>query len=149
MGCPEFGGLAVFGSPFRRWPPILRSAQRFGLIDRIILKAELNDYNLKNYTQAWHTPDWKADLYVFYKIGDKIRLDADIFMFGETNALLPGNEEGAIDGIMDMNAGITYNYSKNISLFVNLNNLSDTVYKRWYNYPGYGFNVIGGLALSL
>ncbi len=53
-----------------------------------------------------------------------------------------------LKGFVDMNIGLDYRYTKNISLFVNLNNLTNNQYQRWVNLPVYGFNVMGGLTVS-
>jgi outer membrane receptor protein involved in Fe transport len=52
--------------------------------------------------------------------------------------------EVKLDAFTDINLGIEYRYKKHISAFVNFNNLANNSYQRWYNYPVYGFNLLGG-----
>ena len=47
--------------------------------------------------------------------------------------------------IADANLGVEYRYNKRISAFVNVNNLAAQRYKRWYNYPVQGLQVMGGV----
>jgi outer membrane receptor protein involved in Fe transport len=53
-----------------------------------------------------------------------------------------------MDAYADLNLGVEYRYSKNVSAFINFNNILNNKYERWYRYPVYGFNMLGGLTLT-
>ena len=48
-------------------------------------------------------------------------------------------------GIVDINLGAEYRYSKMLSFFVNFNNIANTRYYRWEKYPSQRFNLMAGL----
>lgn len=48
----------------------------------------------------------------------------------------------------DVGLGGEYNIVQRLSLFLNINNLFNNKYERWYNYEAYGFNIFGGLRVK-
>jgi outer membrane receptor protein involved in Fe transport len=56
-----------------------------------------------------------------------------------------GAESEKLPVIADINIGADYRISKDFSAFIDLNNLTNQTYQRWFNYPTYGFNVIAGV----
>ena len=53
-----------------------------------------------------------------------------------------------IKGYVDISFGVDYRYSKVLSVFLNLNNITASKYSRWYNYPSYTFGAMAGLSYS-
>ena len=51
-------------------------------------------------------------------------------------------------GYTDINLGVEYRYTKVLSGFVNISNLTGSRYYRWYNYPNYRFQIMGGVSYS-
>ncbi|MDI9357986.1 MAG: hypothetical protein QM528_03450 [Phycisphaerales bacterium] len=49
----------------------------------------------------------------------------------------------------DMNIGLSYQIIKNLGVWVQLNNIFNNQYQRWNQYTVLGFNVLGGLKISL
>ena len=49
---------------------------------------------------------------------------------------------------IDANIGIEYRYSKVLSAFINLNNITASKKYYWNFYPTQGFNILGGLTYS-
>jgi hypothetical protein len=115
---------------------------------RIYLDGTYAAYNMDNAAQAYHLPAIRADLDVQYDIGDKLILKAVVITMMERYALDRTGADKKMDDIIDANVGLTYKYSKNISLFCNLNNLAGQNYEIWNQYPTYGFNFLAGLAIS-
>jgi hypothetical protein len=50
--------------------------------------------------------------------------------------------------IIDFNLGFEYRYSKILSGFVNINNLTAGRYQNWYNYPNQRFNLMAGITYA-
>jgi outer membrane receptor protein involved in Fe transport len=46
--------------------------------------------------------------------------------------------------IFDANIGAEYALKPNFRFFATVSNLTATNYQRWYNYPVYGLNFMGG-----
>ncbi|MGB0850244.1 MAG: hypothetical protein ACPGTP_03290, partial [Bacteroidia bacterium] len=55
----------------------------------------------------------------------------------------------SLDAINDVNVGMEYRYKKNISGFVNVNNILNQRYEIWNNYRAQGLNVLAGVTFSL
>jgi hypothetical protein len=50
--------------------------------------------------------------------------------------------------VSDLNLGLEFQVAKNINVWVQMNNLLNTKYERWNQYPVYGFNMLGGVVFS-
>nr|MBP6661169.1 hypothetical protein [Chitinophagales bacterium] len=53
-----------------------------------------------------------------------------------------------IKGLIDINLSANYFITKNIGVFVDVNNVAFQKWQRYYNYPTYQFQVIAGAKLS-
>jgi hypothetical protein len=99
------------------------------------------------YSRPTFTTQWN----IGYNMSDKFLWKAQVYTMNKREtAVLTGTGlvQETLKGIVDLNLGLDYRYSKNISLFVNLNNISNNQYQRWVNLPVYGFNVLGGLTVT-
>jgi outer membrane receptor protein involved in Fe transport len=75
-------------------------------------------------------------------------MTADIFGVNKSYALLPGDITEEIKGAVDLNISAMYVYSKYFNIFVNVNNIANYKYQRYYNYPSYGIQALAGLSFS-
>jgi hypothetical protein len=48
-------------------------------------------------------------------------------------------------GGTDLSAGAEFKLNKQFSVWLDFDNLLNSQYERWNNYPVYGFQVIGGV----
>lgn len=53
-----------------------------------------------------------------------------------------------LKGLIDVNLSANYFITKNIGVFVDVNNLGFQKWPRFYKYPTYQFQVIGGVKLA-
>jgi hypothetical protein len=83
-----------------------------------------------------------------YRFNQKLSMQADVFGVNKSFALLPTGSEAEIKGAVDMNVSAVYTYSKYFNIFVNVNNLASFKYQRYYNYPSYGIQALGGLSFT-
>jgi len=98
-------------------------------------------------------PTFETKINLMYNIGDMFILKADVFTMNQRYALLMGANGTSTDvtlkGLVDLNAGIDFRYTKTVTVFLNVNNITNNMYQRWYTtYPSYGFNLLGGLAVT-
>jgi hypothetical protein len=49
---------------------------------------------------------------------------------------------------LDLNAGVEFKITRQLNLWLQLNDLFNDKYERWHQYPVYGFNVLGGIVFS-
>lgn len=114
-----------------------------------LLKGFYNYYDLDNIEQAWHKPDYEITLSTKYNLKDKIIVDLNAFALGKRYAYHPLDEAIELNGIVDINLGLEYRYSKILSGFVRLNNIASTKYYQWNYYPEHRFNFMIGITYSL
>ncbi|NND04781.1 MAG: hypothetical protein HKN87_00255 [Saprospiraceae bacterium] len=108
--------------------------------------AVYNIYDTKNAAEAWYLPQLQANVGVAYLAFDqKLRLKADVFVNDPVpfEDDLPFGEEPNL--LLDVSLGADFFFTENVGLFLHLNNLAANNYRRWYNYPTYGLNVLGGI----
>ena len=115
------------------------------------LSANLYRYSTDVEAEAWHKPNFDASLTARYSISNKIVAQASIFTF--TKSYAKTYENGTmiikeIDAMIDFNLGFEYRYSKILSGFVNINNLTAGRYQNWYNYPNQRFNLMAGITYA-
>ena len=103
-----------------------------------------NFYKLPENTHAWHISPLKLNLNASYKLADKVKLNLAINSWGSQKYLL-GSKTNLMDGAVDLSLGATYNYNKNISAFVQLNNLLNQHYYSFYGFQSFGLNGLLGV----
>jgi hypothetical protein len=102
------------------------------------------------YSRPTFTTQWN----IGYNMGDKFLWKTQVYTMNKRQSAesglngLNGLKPITLKSFVDFNIGLDYRYNKNISLFVNLNNLTNNQYQRWNNLPVYGFNIIGGLGVT-
>ncbi|MBC8486271.1 MAG: TonB-dependent receptor [Bacteroidetes bacterium] len=124
-----------------------------------MLRGKYNSYFLDNEEKPWHKPALEISLSAEYNLQDKIIIKGEIFTFSKVYARTFEKVEDPpiavikeipveINGMVDVNLGVEYRYSKLLSGFINFNNILNQRYFRWYNYPSYRFNVMLGVTYS-
>ncbi|MFY9465336.1 MAG: hypothetical protein WAP48_09600 [Sediminibacterium sp.] len=76
----------------------------------------------------------KADL--FYRDGSRYKTAGGFPLTGKLGA-------GT-----DLNLGAEFGVSKQLNVWLQMNNLFNNAYQRWYQYPVFGFNVMAGVVYS-
>lgn len=123
---------------------------------RVGLVSKFYSYSMGELQNAYSRPNTEVKLNSTFNIGDKILLRADVFYVGERKGGITnpttGNKDNVteikLDPFVDMNFGIDYRYNKNVSVFLNFNNMAAVRYMRFTNYDVYGFNALGGVTLT-
>jgi hypothetical protein len=116
-------------------------------------------YDYLNWTadvqeKAWHKPGSEARLMLKYNLKDKLQANVTLLSAGSqygrsfTTDSIPQVVPVKLKGYYDFNLGLEYRYNKNLSFYVNLNNLFFSRYEQWYGYPSEKFNLLGGLTYS-
>jgi hypothetical protein len=116
-----------------------------------LFKGNYYMYNLDNEQEAWHTPQTDLSLTGKYNIQDKFIIDAGLVYTGKSYAKTWADGEvipKQLDGYTDINLGLEYRYNKNLSAFLQLNNLANKEYQRWNNYASHRFNFLVGLTYA-
>ena len=126
-------------------------SKKFNLLARL----DYYSYDPNNEAKAWHLPNVKATATGKYNIQNKISLATDIFYVSSRYAKsLDRNDERLaagvygrkLDGYVDANLRIRYNYNKKWSLFINFNNLAAQNIEQWNHYDSQRFNILAGFS---
>ncbi|MHC1776427.1 MAG: hypothetical protein AB9834_13570 [Lentimicrobium sp.] len=124
--------------------------------ERILVKAfaGFEKWSLTNDEDPWHRPVSTFGADAYYDIQKKIIARAGFTSSGKQLARIPSadREEGfvaeTVKGYTDLHLGVEYRYTKLLSAFLNFSNIFGTRYYQWYNYPGYRFQLMGGVSYS-
>lgn len=103
-------------------------------------------FDPRNEEKAWHLPALEGNASLTYSSPDeKFRFRGELYL---ANGVPYLNEEGVRDRLnplYDVSLAFDYRISKNLGLFLQLNNLANNRRERWSGYPVYGLNVLGGI----
>ncbi len=107
-------------------------------------------FNTKLEDKAWHLPSLEVNFKAVYITSDgKLKANAQVFLENGVWANIdpvPGKFEN-LNSLFDLSLGAEYWFAKNFAAFIDVNNLLDNKRERWYYYPTYGTNVLGGISL--
>ncbi len=115
--------------------------------DKFTLTAglDVNTYTgLKDNANAWHLIPLQLTGSFRWHAFKQVLLKADLFAFSGTPALSNNDTEIKLKGT-DLSAGGEFRINKKFSAWLDFNNIFDNKYQRFYKYPVYGLNVIGGI----
>lgn len=105
-----------------------------------------NFYTLDRETSAWGLPELEGNFSAIYTaLGGKASFRANAYV---ADRVPFRNVEGRIvdgEGLFDIGIGGSYYFTKNIGVFLDINNMLNNKRERWYTYPIYGLNVLGGI----
>jgi hypothetical protein len=125
------------------------------------LLANYRSFDLKTLPTAWQMPKFDMTLSGIYKATDQLKFTTDIFVVGSrtarindfvTSGITPsGNYFGdfsfiniTMDPIIDLNAGVDYQFNEKLNFFLQLNNFGFQKYEQWLGYTNKGFNGLVG-----
>jgi hypothetical protein len=118
---------------------------------RIGLSGNFYNYEISGEPEAWQMPNIDGKLNMKFNIKNKLYPHVDIVAMGiqkqRTGREPVGYTRSSLDAFYDISVGADYRFKKKLSVFVQANNLASSRYQRWYKYPVYGFNIMGGLTM--
>lgn len=117
---------------------------------RLNLKPVLS---LSSQQEAWHYVPAQMDIFGKIKITPSVLLRTDIFLRAgskviEKNPVVNTSYTKSLYTGMDMNLGGQFILRQDWDLTIDVNNLFNSAYQRWYGYQNYGTNVQVGLLYS-
>ncbi len=118
-------------------------------------RMEVLTYQTNLQEEAWNLPPYRLALGGRYSMQEKLILKAEVLFLGSRPAFRqpvppqPGELPNPsltteLDGFMDLYLGIEYRYTKRLSVFLDMSNLSASKYERWYRHPVQRGLVMGG-----
>ena len=117
-------------------------------------RIDVFTYTTDTQAEAWNLPPYKLSLGARYDFRDKLIVKLEAQFLGARKAnrqtfATSGNETVLnetvdLDGFLDLYFGAEYRYTKRLSLFFDVSNLSASKYERWYRYPVQRTLIMGG-----
>ena len=117
----------------------------------IMLKGRTHFYSMDKELEAWQKPGLEVSLEVRYTLKTKYIITGEFYWFGPRYAKTYENGNSLateMPGGLDLNLGVEYRITSDLSLFLNLRNLTGNQYQKWHNYPVQGFQVMVGGSYS-
>jgi hypothetical protein len=122
-----------------------KATNDFNLFGRV----EFRDYRLATQAQPWNLPKFKLTAGTAIHINNKVDVNGSLYFRGATKDVPFGTSQVVnIKAFADVSGGVTYKATKQISVFVQANNILNNNYQTYYNYANYGFNIFGGAGFS-
>ncbi len=130
----------------------ISGALELEMIQKLKLRLEggLYKYTSDLEPTVWNLPDFEASLFIDYQFNDKCSLVGALFYFGARDdstiydSLLIETTNETLDSFFDANLQLNFQVSSRWSTFLKVNNMTNTNYSRWNNYPVQGFQILSG-----
>jgi hypothetical protein len=113
---------------------------------------DLNSYTgLHDNAKAWGLFPLKLTGSLRWNAFKELLFKADVIAFSGAKALVANpnspteTKEKDMKGGTDLSAGAEFKLNKRFSIWLDFDNILNSQYERWNNYPVYGFQVIGGV----
>ena len=72
----------------------------------------------------------------------------DLFAWDGAPYRSPSKETRKGESGFDLNAGVEFRITRQLNLWVQMNNILNNKYERWNQYEVYGFNILGGIVFN-
>lgn len=101
-----------------------------------------------NGRKAWYKPGVEARLRGDVRVVDKLTIFADYRLEAMRYAPTGTAFSAKLDAINDLSLGANFKMSKEVGIFMHVNNLLDQRYQVYYGYPVHGFTAVVGGSVS-
>lgn len=112
--------------------------------------ANYYKYSLTYFQHAWNMPEWDATATLSYNLRDKILATFALNTMGARYATYKDPDVALkLKAHANLNFGVEYRYTKVLSFWAKINNISWDRYYEWNFYPTHNFMIMGGFTYSL
>lgn len=112
------------------------------------IAADYYAFNNISQPYLWHVPSLRIKADVMAHPIPKLTTTAYITVLGGMHARDLAFNNITLKTFADIGLGGEYQIIPRVSAFLDINNLLNNKYERWYMYPAYGLNIYGGLRLK-
>jgi hypothetical protein len=123
----------------------------FTAIENLELGAtiDVNTYSPDTLAAAWYLPNFEMNINAKYRLlDDKLTLTGELYNAGGISYLDENSDQKNTGVLFDLNFGAAYQINDKIGVFLDLNNVTNQQFQRWYKYPNFGFNMMGGITVK-
>ncbi len=123
-------------------------------------RINFNDYTMVNEREAWNLPKLKLTAMARFTLSEKLFIDAEAlfaserytktyeYATGDVSSIVDLDGQTSLPTFFDLSASAEYKATPQLGIFVKANNMFNTEYEKYINYPRLGFNFVGGLNFS-
>jgi len=112
----------------------------------IRIRGDYYTYSTDKQPVAWHKPAYRLDSYVVIKAADKLSIVPRFIVLGGMKAYdFTDKTEVDLPVALDLSTSVEYNFSGKAGAFLKLNNLLNSDYQLYYQYPVRGVQVLAGI----
>ncbi|MDP4222460.1 MAG: hypothetical protein Q8868_04030 [Bacteroidota bacterium] len=130
------------------------------ITNKLSFNSSLNlyKYTLSENEFAWNKPNWDGTLGLIYNLRNKIIAGVDLTLLGSRKLMISQSPTGwmtlapdVIEKPVHFNLGFSaeYRYTKILSFWLRVNNVSNERFYEWAFYPSQMFNFMLGFSYSL
>ncbi len=123
----------------------------FSRAETFSLQAGFNWYSFNNQTtedRAWGMIPLELNGRLRWMIMKDLWFKTDLFLWDGPLYKKPNGSSDRLAGGFDLNAGVEFRITKQLMLWAQFNNITNSKYQRWNQYEIYGFNMLGGVRLN-
>ena len=109
----------------------------------------LNQYTkLHDNPKAWGMLPLEFTATLRYEILKGLWLKGDLWQFAGAKYLGKNGQAYTGTNAFDLNAGVEFRITRQLNLWLQMNNIFNDKYERWTQYQTYGFNLLGGVVFA-
>jgi hypothetical protein len=125
----------------------LEGSARYNVANNFSLGVSAIYYNYykTTFSRVWHEPALRIKSDCSYIPVSGLVITAYATILDQIYTLNETQNVIKLDAIFDIGGGAEYNFTPRVSAFVQVNNLLNNQYQRWYKYQYYGLNLFAGV----
>lgn len=149
VGIPVDKFEVVYDRTTGRFNPYVEGTFHPSEVFSTTLRMDYYRYATDLLAEAWHRPAYRVDFRMEYNLFGKVYLQAGLLLQGGMKAQDPVlSTVETLKTASDLHVKARYFFSRQMSAFLQLDNLLANEYPIYYNYPARGFQALGGVSWS-
>jgi len=104
--------------------------------------------NQNTESRPWGLVPLDLNAHLRWMVLKDLWLTSDLYFWDGALYKTPGGGSGRVAGGIDLNAGLEFRIAKNLRLWTQFNNITNSRYQRWHQYDRYGFNMLAGIRFA-
>ena len=114
----------------------------------VTVALTLSNFKTSSQYRAWGLLPLEFTTSFRWQVIKDLWLKADLWAFEGPYWRYLNQTVSSGTGGFDINAGLEFRITKQLNLWLQMNDLLNDKYQRWNQYPVYGFNILGGVIFS-
>ncbi len=137
-----------FEEKLTSWKPEINANFQFGETVGVVADFAYNFFDSEEF-EVTYLPELEAELGLQVRPIQQLTINGGFQALTGIQYAFQDGETGNLDGIFNANLGGSFDLNDRFALFIDANNLTNTEFERWKNYPVVGTNVLAGIVFSL